>query len=192
MKVKDVFGGCLLSIVYLIIGLTIPVLIFLFFNYTTYWWYLFLKDMPKEQLEVIDRYSDFVGSCIVIGGTAALGLIYLRWKIRRKKIMKKSDENNTFITAQLVLTHRIRYSAYCNATYEYTLNGEIKKHHVRLRVNAPDELKLYPKKENSSKFSSNIGSDNPNWYVIPLIGVAFWILLIWVVGMTGMISSLIS
>lgn len=186
---KDFFGGCLLSIIYLIIGLSIPVLIFLFFNFTTGGWYLLLEGMSKEQLEIIDKLGAVVFPGIAIAVPVAIVLLYRRSRKRRKEIMRKADENNTFITARLVEKVRViknrkgRQWDY-SCTYEYTLNGRVRKHHIGVYGQPPEELRLYPKRENGNKFFSNIGSDQPAWLVIPLgclltIIMLFWTIVMW-------------
>lgn len=164
---------------------TAPILIFLFFNYTTYWWYLFLEGMSKEQLEIIDKFGAVIFPGIAIAVPVAIVLIYRRSRKRRKEIIRKSDENNTFVTARLVKNPYIRGKGMrYRGIYEYTLNGEVKEYQVITKGHSPKELRLYPKKENSNRFFSDIGSDHPAWIVIPLgclltIIVLFWTIAMW-------------
>lgn len=184
-------------------GLLIIALIYLFFNVTIGGLYLIFKAMPKEQLEVIDKCSKFIGTCIIIAVPVTLGSLYAKWRNRRKEIIRRADENNTFITARLVQKRNTEYrSDYENnnndgrvynyeGIYEYTINGETKSKRI-LFVGLPDdEIRLYLKNKNGSKVFSNTEYENKKWFVIPLIALATIVTLIWVVGMMSMISSLI-
>lgn len=188
---KDFFGGCLLSIIYLIIGLSIPVLIFLFFNFTTGGWYLFLKEMSKEQLEIIDKLGAVVFPGIAIAVPVAIVLLYRRSRKRRKEIMRRCDENNTFVMAHLVKNPyiSIRGGMRYRGIYEYTLNGEVKEYQVITTGHSPKELRLYPKKENSNRFFSDIGSDHPAWIVIHLGCLLTIIVLFWTIEMWNMVTE---
>ncbi len=194
MKVKDVFEGCLLSIVYLIIGLTIPVLIFLFFNYTTYWWYLFLKDTPKEQVEVIDKFTSVIFPCIALAFPVTLILLYRKTKKRREEIIRISDENNTFITARLVEKVRVIHNRKgpqwdYSCTYEYILNGKIKKHHVGVLGQPLEERRLYRKRKNSNKVFSTAASDQITFWAIPLGCLATILVFAWTCVMNNIVSD---
>lgn len=180
-------------------GLLIIALIYLFFNATIGGLYLIFKAMPKEQLEVIDKYSNFIGTCIVIAVPVTLGSHYAKWRKRRKEIIRRADENNTFITARLVQKREIEYGYnYANneysrswdyeGIYEYTLNGETKSKRIFFVGLPDDEIRLYLKKENGSKVFSNTEYENKAWFAIPLIALATVVTLIWTVVMTEMIS----
>lgn len=184
-------------------GLLIIALIYLFFNVTIGGLYLIFKAMPKEQLEVIDKCSNFIGTCIIIAVPVTLGSLYAKWRNRRKEIIRRADENNTFITARLVQKREIEYShndanndKYSRGwdyegIYEYTLNGETKNKRILFMRLPDDEIRLYLKNKNGSKVFSNTEYENKTWFVIPLIALATIVTLIWVVGMMSMISSLI-
>lgn len=182
---KGFFGGCLWAVIYTVIGLSIPVLIFLFFDFTVSEWYLFLEGMSIEQLEIIDKFGSVVFPGIAIAVPIAFVLLYRGSRKRKKEIMRKADENNTFITARLVKNPYIRGKGIrYRGIYEYTLNGEVKEYQVVTTGHSPKELRLYPKKENSNKFFSDIGSDHPAWIVIPLgclltVIVLFWTIAMW-------------
>lgn len=161
--------------------------------------YNILKEMPKEQLEVINKCSNFIGTCIIIAVPVTLGSLYAKWRNRRKEIIRRADENNTFITARLVQKREIEYSYnYANneysrgwdyeGIYEYTLNGETKNKRILFIGLPDDEIRLYLKKENGSKVFSNTEYENKKWFVIPLIALATIVTLIWVVVMMEMIS----
>lgn len=188
---KNFFGGCLLSVFYLIIGLSIPVLIFLFFDRTTYWWMLFLEELPIEQLEAMDKYTTVIWGFCFIGIPAAVILLYRRSKKRRKEIIRRSDENNTFVTAYLVKSKRVynRKSNTTNyrSTYEFTVNGEVKKYQILTGGYRPDEIRLYRKSENSNKFFSDI---EPSW-MIPLLILATILILFWAAVMLHIPASVI-
>ncbi len=193
--IKDSFKaiGCLAT------GLLIIVLIYLFFNVTIGGLYLIFKGMPKEQLEVIGKCSNFIGTCIIIAVPVTLGSLYVKSKKRREEIIRRADENNTFITARLVKQRSIEHSPdddgrswNYEGIYEYTLNGETKSKRILFAGLPDDEIRLYLKNENGSKVFSNTQYENKTWFVIPLIALATIVALIWAVGMMGMISSLIS
>lgn len=192
---KDFFK----MILFTVIGLSVPVLIFITINFTSGIMYNILKEMPKEQLEVINKCSNFIGTCIIIAVPVTLGSLYAKWRNRRKEIIRRADENNTFITARLVQKREIEYSYnYANneysrgwdyeGIYEYTLNGETKNKRILFIGLPDDEIRLYLKKENGSKVFSNTEYENKKWFVIPLIALATIVTLIWVVVMMEMIS----
>lgn len=185
--------GCFATVLLIIF------VIYLFFNVTIGGLYLIFKAMPKEQLEVIDKCSNFIGTCIIIAVPVTLGSLYAKWKKRRKEIIRRADENNTFITARLVQKREIEYSYnYANneysrgwdyeGIYEYTLNGETKNKRILFIGLPDDEIRLYLKKENGSKVFSNTEYENKTWFAIPLIALATIVTLIWVVVMMEMIS----
>lgn len=190
--------GCFATVLLIIF------VIYLFFNVTIGGLYLIFKAMPKEQLEVIDKCSNFIGTCIVIAVPVTLGSLYAKWKKRRKEIIRRADENNTFITARLVQKREMEYrydyensdndgrSWNYEGIYEYTLNGKTKNKRILFMGLPDDEIRLYLKKENGSKVFSNTEYENKMWFAVPLIALATVVTFIWTVGMTGMISSLIS
>lgn len=196
---KDFFK----MILFTVIVLSAPVLIFVTINFTSGIMYNILKEMPKERLEIINKCSNFVGSCIITAVPVTLGLLYAKWKNSRKEIIRRADENNTFITARLVQKMEIEYShndanndKYSRGwdyegIYEYTLNGETKNKRILFMRLPDDEIRLYLKNKNGSKVFSNTEYENKTWFVIPLIALATIVTLIWVVGMMSMISSLI-
>lgn len=158
--------------------------------------YNFLKEFPKEQLELINKFADVISPVMFIAAPAVPCGFYFKSKKRRKEIVRLSEENNTFVTARLDRKRRLRHDSPKRSwdyecIYEYTVNGKTKEHHICLTGLPPDELRLYPKSENRNKFFSERGSDRMEWYSVQLIGLTTIVLWIWIGLTCETIESLI-
>ena len=143
----------------------------------------FFEGMSNEQLELADKILHIVSPFIIAAVIVILVVPYFTSKKRKKEIIRKSDENNTFVTAHLVKAE----STYnlddhegfgYRGIYEFTVNGETKKRRILFNGLPPEEIRLYPKNENSTKFFSDTGYDGMAWVAAPLIGLAVVIVII--------------
>ena len=143
----------------------------------------FLEGMSKEQLELADKILHIVSPFIIAAVIVVLVVPYFISRKCKKEIIRKSEENNTFVTARLVKTE-CTYDTEGNAgfgyrgIYEFTVNGETKKRRILFNGLPPEEIRLYPKNENSTKFFSDTGYDGMAWVAAPLIGLAVVIVII--------------
>ena len=174
--------GFLKYILFQLTILAIPFALFAITNYGGMAVYNFFKEFSKEQLEVIYKFVRVISPFMFIAVPAVLWGSYIRFRIRRRKIIQRSEENNTFITAHLVRKSRIRHTGKRHGfdyegIYEYIVNGKVKEYQILTGGNPPNEIRLYRKSENSNKFFSDDGTDNPYW-AIPLLILATFILLI--------------
>ena len=153
----------------------------------------FLKEFPKEQLELINKFANVISPVLFIATPVVLCGLYFKSKKRRKEIVRLSEENNTFVTARLVRKRRLYKlkSWDYECIYEYTVNGETKERLICLYGLPPDELRLYPKSKNSNKFFSEYGSDRKEWYSVQLICLPTIVLWIWIGLICETIESLI-
>lgn len=147
----------------------------------------FFEGMSKEQLELADKILHIVSLYIIAAVIVILLVPYFKWRKRKKEIIRKSDENNTFVTARLVKKRWLDHTGKKGKSwdyeciYEYTVNGETKKRRILLHGLPPEEIRLYRKSENSDKFFSDTFHDDMVWLVTPLICIAafiVWLLLV--------------
>ncbi|MCM1226072.1 MAG: hypothetical protein NC320_01445 [Clostridium sp.] len=87
-----------------------------------------------------------------------LNVLLYRSEKRKKRIIKQSLENNTAIEGKLVKHRRHRdsksndYEYY--GTYEYSVNGTVKKYRIRSVNHVPDTIKLYFKNHSMTRVFS--------------------------------------
>lgn len=137
----------------------------------------FFEGMSREQLELADKILHIVSPFIIAAVVVILSAPYFISRARKKEIIRKSEENNTFVTARLVKAestyHTEDHKGFGNrGIYEFTVNGETKRRNILFNGLPPDEIKLYPKSENSGKYFSDTGYDSMIWVAAPLIGLA--------------------
>lgn len=182
------FFKCILGFFYCILFvLTIIAIPFSIFKITQYWGMLidkFFSELSEEQLEIIYKFACIISPFMFIAAPAVIWGLYFKSRKRKKEIIRKSEENNTFVTARLVkpeFTYNDDHEGFNYAgIYEYTVNGETKERRICFNGYPPNEIRLYPKNGNSSKFISNAGHEDKTWFAVPLLGFATIILWIWV------------
>ena len=177
--------GFLKLILFTVILLAMPVALFLITNYGGMVVYKFFKGFSKDQLELIYKFARVISPVMFIAVPSFLWGLYFKSRNRKKEIIRKSEENNTFITAHLVRKSRIRHTGKRHGfdyegIYEYTVNGETKERRICFNGGPPDEIRLYPKNENGSKFFSNAGHEDKIWFAVPLLCLATFILWLWI------------
>ena len=157
----------------------------------------FFERMSREQLILADKILHIVSPFIIAAVIIILVTPYLISRKRKKEIIRKSEENNTFVTAHLVKaesTYNVEdHKGFGNrGIYEYTVNGETKERRILFNGFPPDEIRLYPKNENNNKFFSDTGYDSMIWVVAPLIGLAAVFVMLWLAMLDMNIEYLIS
>ena len=182
--------GFLKYILFQLTILAIPFALFAITNYGGMAVYNFFKGFSKEQLEVIYKFVRVISPFMFIAVPAVLWGFYIGFRIRRRKIIQRSEENNTFVMARLIEKEQIRRS-YSDmrknihgfryrGIYEYNANGETKERRILFNGFPPDEIRLYPKNENSDKFFSDTDYEKKLWFAVPLLCLATFILWLWI------------
>lgn len=175
------FFGCILFVLTII---AIPVAIFAITQYGGMLIDKFFSELSEEHLEIIYKFACIISPFLFIAVPVVIWGLYFRSRKRKKEIIRKSEENNTFVTARLVRANYIGYDD-CRdfshaGIYEYTANGKTKERRICFRGYPPEEVRLYPKNENGGKLISNSGHEDKTWFDVPVLGFATIILWIWV------------
>lgn len=173
--------------------LTIIAIPFAIFAITKYWGMIlsnFFNELSEEQMEIIYKFACIISPFMFIAAPAVLWGLYFKSRKRKKEIIRKSEENNTFVTAHLVKSeftyiydddHNYDHKVFnYEGIYEYTVNGETKERRICFYGLPPNEIRLYPQNGNSSKFISNAGHEEKTWFAVPLLCFATIILWIWI------------
>lgn len=87
-----------------------------------------------------------------------LNILLYKSEKRKKKLKQQSIENNTAIEGKVLKHGRFRDSERTwtyYGTYEYTVNGKIKKYRIHSQCHVPNTIKLYPKNSSMTKFFSD-------------------------------------
>lgn len=175
-------------ILFLLTIIAIPFAIFAITKYGGIIVYNFFNELSEEQLEIIYKYACIISPFMFIAVPAVLWGLYFKSRKRKKEIIRKSEENNTFVTAHLVRKSWIRHKRQkgkhrgfnYDGIYEYTANGKTKERRICFRGYPPEEVRLYPKNENGGKLISNSGHEDKTWFDVPVLGFATIILWVWV------------
>lgn len=177
-------------ILFILAILAVPFAIFAITKYGGMIIHNFFNELSEEQLEIIYKFACIISPFMYIAAPAVLWGLYFKSRKRKKEIIRKSGENNTFVTAHLVKSeftyvcgedHNFAHNEFdYEGIYEYTVNGETKKRRICFNGSPPNEIRLYPKNGNSSKFISNAGHEEKTWLAVPLLCFATIILWIWI------------
>ena len=90
-----------------------------------------------------------------------LNILLYKSEKRKKNLKQQSIENNTAIEGRVVDHGKLNDSDdskrtyYYYGTYEYTVNGKIKKYRIHSESRVPNTIKLYPKNSSMTKFFSD-------------------------------------
>lgn len=116
-----------------------------------------------------------------------LNVLLYKSEKRKKRIIQQARENDTAIEGRLI-KHGSSYrdldrgrERYYYGTYEYTVNGAVKKYRIHSKNHLPNTIKLYPKNDSMTKFFSDY--DNVTGAAVSLNGVAaiaVCILTLWI------------
>lgn len=170
--------------------LAVPFAIFAITKYGGMIIHNFFYELSEEQLEIIYKFACIISPFMYIAAPAVLWGLYFKSRKRKKEIIRKSEENNTFVTAHLVKSEftyvydedrNFDHNGFdYEGIYEYTVNGETKERRICFNGSPPNEIRLYPENGNSSKFISNAGHEEKTWLAVPLLCFATIILWVWI------------
>ncbi len=168
--------------------LAVPFAIFAITKYGGMIIHNFFYELSEEQLEIIYKFACIISPFMYIAAPAVLWGLYFKSRKRKKEIIRKSEENNTFVTAHLVKSEftyvydedrNFDHNGFdYEGIYEYTVNGETKERRICFNGSPPNEIRLYPENGNSSKFISNAGHEEKTWLAVPLL--CFATIILWV------------